>query len=458
MTKQSHTPGAGRWTAGTLTYTSAGIGILFFWLLWGDFAWSMKDRAVTSVATLMVKSLGVSDFMFGLLILSFPNFTNAVLGPLVSYFSDRHRGRFGRRIPFLAFTVPFIVTGMLGLAFTPLLGEMLHNAAGADTLSRHTASLIVFGVFWIMFDFGNTLASSIFTALVNDVVPTSLLGRFFGLFRGISLAAGVIFNYFLLGRAESHSMWIFLGLALLYAFGFTLLLFKVKEGEYPPAERALPCTPRNILFIFRDYFRECFALPYYRWVLFAIPVAGLANIPFNAYSIFHAKSLHVSMDSLGKYFAYTYIISFVLSYFLGVLADRFHPIRMGILSTALYGVVAFTGCFFITDQLSFAIVFILHGVLAGCFGTLTASFGPRLFPRMLFAQFNSAMWILQSLSWVIVTPVIGKILDLIGHQYHYTLFAGGIFSIFGVLILLKVHREFLKLGGDANYKAPDITA
>ena len=86
MTKQSHTPGAGRWTAGTLTYTSAGIGILFFWLLWGDFAWSMKDRAVTSVATLMVKSFGVSDFMFGLLILSFPNFTNAVLGPLVSYF------------------------------------------------------------------------------------------------------------------------------------------------------------------------------------------------------------------------------------------------------------------------------------------------------------------------------------------------------------------------------------
>ena len=188
----------------------------------------------------MVKSFGVSDFMFGLLILSFPNFTNAVLGPLVSYFSDRHRGRFGRRIPFLAFTVPFIVTGMLGLAFTPLLGEMLHNAAGADTLSRHTASLIVFGVFWIMFDFGNTLASSIFTALVNDVVPTSLLGRFFGLFRGISLAAGVIFNYFLLGRAESHSMWIFLGLALLYAFGFTLLLFKVKEGEYPPPPPVKP--------------------------------------------------------------------------------------------------------------------------------------------------------------------------------------------------------------------------
>ena len=30
------------WHAGTLTYTTAGVVLLFFWLLWGDFAWSMK--------------------------------------------------------------------------------------------------------------------------------------------------------------------------------------------------------------------------------------------------------------------------------------------------------------------------------------------------------------------------------------------------------------------------------
>ena len=186
------------WSVGTLTYTSAGIAALFFWLLWGDFAWSMKDRAVGSVATLMVKSFGVSDFTYGLLILSFPNFTNAILGPLVSFPSDRHRGRFGRRIPFLAFTVPFIVAGMIGLAFTPWLGRELYGLIGADAISPNMACLLVFGFFWIMFNFGNTLASSIFTALVNDVVPVAFLGRFFGLFRAISLAAGVLFNFFFL--------------------------------------------------------------------------------------------------------------------------------------------------------------------------------------------------------------------------------------------------------------------
>ena len=150
------------------------------------------------------------------------------------------------------------------------------------------------------------------------------------------------------------------------------------------------------------------------------------------------------------------IISFGLSYFLGMLADRFHPIRMGIASTAVYGVLAFCGTFLISGHLSFAIVFILHGVISGCFSTLTASFGPRLFPRKYFAQFNSAMWILQSFTWMILTPVTGRILDLIDHRYNYTLFIGGICSIFGVAILCVVYRGFLKLGGDRNYQAPDI--
>ena len=277
------------WSVGTLTYTSAGIAALFFWLLWGDFAWSMKDRAVGSVATLMVKSFGGSDFTYGLLILSFPNFTNAILGPLVSFRSDRHRGRFGRRIPFLAFTVPFIVAGMIGLAFTPWLGRELHGLIGADAISPNMACLLVFGFFWIMFDFGNTLASSIFTALVNDVVPVAFLGRFFGLFRAISLAAGVLFNFFFLGHAEAYSMWIFLGLAALYGTGFTMLLCKVKEGEYPPAEPA-PRGAGSIPAIFRTYLKECFALPYYRWALLAVPVANMANVPFNAYTIFYAKA------------------------------------------------------------------------------------------------------------------------------------------------------------------------
>ena len=30
------------WRAGTLTYTTGGLVLLCFWLLWGDFPWAMK--------------------------------------------------------------------------------------------------------------------------------------------------------------------------------------------------------------------------------------------------------------------------------------------------------------------------------------------------------------------------------------------------------------------------------
>ena len=109
------------WRVGTLTYTAGGIAALFCWLLWGDFAWSLKERAAASVATLMIKSFEVSDFVYGLIILTIPNITNIILVPIVSYRSDRHRGRWGRRIPYLWMTTPFVTAGMIGIGASPFL-------------------------------------------------------------------------------------------------------------------------------------------------------------------------------------------------------------------------------------------------------------------------------------------------------------------------------------------------
>jgi hypothetical protein len=39
------------------------------------------------------------------------------------------------------------------------------------------------------------IANAVFGGLINDVVPPALIGRFFGLFRAVSLLAGIIFNF-----------------------------------------------------------------------------------------------------------------------------------------------------------------------------------------------------------------------------------------------------------------------
>lgn len=83
-------------------------------------------------------------------------------------------------------------------------------------------------------DFGTTLLGSLFNALVNDVVPLELIGRFFGLFRIVSLGAGILYNGWLIDRVKTHAAEIFFGIGTLYLLGLLLLCFKVKEGEYPP--------------------------------------------------------------------------------------------------------------------------------------------------------------------------------------------------------------------------------
>ena len=89
------------WTVGTLTYTAAGLSAVFFWLLWGDFSLTLKDRSVPPTLQLLLESLKVSNAQLGLLLGSLPQCLGMIIAPIIAYRSDRHRGPLGRRIPFL---------------------------------------------------------------------------------------------------------------------------------------------------------------------------------------------------------------------------------------------------------------------------------------------------------------------------------------------------------------------
>lgn len=442
--------------AGTLTYTVGGIAALFAVLLWGDFAWSMKERAIQSIAALTVKSFGISDFAYGLLIISFPSFTNIILGPIISYKSDRYRGRLGRRIPFLIFTTPFVVTGVIGMGFSPMLGKWLQQMIGVENISYHTSALIAFGVFWVLLDFGTTLTNGIFTALMNDVVPRRFLGRFFSLFRAISLGAGILFNFWLLSKVETYALYICIALGVLYGFGFTLLCCRIKEGKYPPPPPVdeTDSAVKGAFEAVKTYFRESFSLPYYRWVFLGYTLCCLTNSPINIFTIFYAKSIGMTMGELGKCLALTYMISFGLSYLLGILADRFHPLRMTIASIAFYGLVMIAGGTLVQGKISFAVFLIIHGVTAGSFTTLSASLPMRLFPSARFAQFCSAMGMVMALSSTLAAPVFGTILDWTGNNYRFTFWFGFIISLLALSVLFVVYRYFNAYGGLKAYRPP----
>src|SRR5436190_9154045 len=158
----------------------------------------MKERSVGAVVQLLLKKHGATDFINGLLIGSLPAAVTMLFGPIISYRSDRHRGPWGRRIPYLIITTPFAALSMVGLAFSPAMGRALHAALGTDRPSEHGMVLIFFGLFWTIFEFATIAANAVFGGLINDVVPRPFLGRFYGLFRALSLIAGMIFNFWLL--------------------------------------------------------------------------------------------------------------------------------------------------------------------------------------------------------------------------------------------------------------------
>lgn len=441
------------WKAGTLTYTTAGLVALFAWLLVGDFAWQLKERSVGATAQIVLKNFGAADLLVGLLIGSIPAALGMIIGPVISIRSDRFRSRWGRRIPFLLVPLPVVVLSMVGLALTPTFGAWIHEWLGVRSPGVSGCALLAFAIFWVFFELATIMTNALFGALINDVVPQPVIGRFFALFRIVSLIDGILFNTLLIKHAEDHFFWIFIGTGLVYGVGFTLMCLMVKEGEYPPPLE-IEGTKSGRFRALTTYFHECYTTPFYLWVFLACILCTLSFGPVNSFSIFYAKSLGISMESYGRFVALSYALSLLLAFPLGMLADRFHPVRMGIVCIGLYAIVAFWGAFFATGLTNFGIAFVGHTVISGAYLTSTASIGQRLFPKLKFAQFASAMGILQAVFSGIMPPSVGLFLDLNDHAYRATFLFSGILALLGFAALIIVNRRFLSLGGPRHYVAP----
>ena len=451
------------WRAGTLVYTSAGVGMVFFWLLLGDFVWSMRDRTVVPVAQWYLNHLGVSSLLFGLLITSLPAAIGLVVGPIISVKSDRHRGARGRRIPFLLVATPIAAAGMIGMGLTPLVARGVH--ALFPMADARVAAIVCLAVFLTVYESGSIVVKSVFGGLVNDVVPKELLGRFYGLFRVISLADGIVFNFWIMGFVPTHHALILCVIGAVYGAAFMWVCLKVREGGYP-APSATPggggretrgaagWARRGALEI-RRYCRECYTQSYYVALFVMMMFAVVAFVPVHVFSIPQARSLGISMDAYGKCMAASYVVSLGLSFFIGWLADKFHPLRVSMAMMAGYAAVTAWGGFCATTQQAFLVAYVLHTVLAGAYYTGAASLGLRLFPHARFAQFASAGEVVFALAYIVVAPLVGTLIDASGKNYRLTFFAGSVLAACAFLCALHVHARFKKFGGTANYSAPE---
>ena len=451
------------WTAGTLTYTRGRLVSLFFWLLSGDFFWQFRERAIGPAIPLLLRKFGANDLVASTLIGFIPPGLTVLLSPVISFRSDRLRTRWGRRIPFLLLSTPPAFLAMVGLALSPFIGGRIHHALGSASPGSAVCVVGTFAVFWVVFDVAVIVTGAVHGALVNDVVPREVIGTFFGLFRMASLGAGMLFFYFLLGKVETHYVAIFLSIGTAYAVCFTVMCLKVKEGTYPPPEPPAEGGPfRRLIAAIASYCYDCFSRPYYLWFFLSYFLTFVGFAPVNLFSVYFAQSVGMSMTTYGKYSTIQLALSLVQAPLLGLIADKVHPLRLTLFALAMYSALTGAAYLLVHDWWTFALSHVICGTVSGIWLTGSAPLAPALLPKLKFATFASVLVIADAAAKMVTSLIVGAIMEHLNHgkppemrDYHLMYLWASVFVGLSFVVMLVVHRYFMKYGGPRGYVAPE---
>jgi len=454
---------------GTLNYTKAGLFALGFYLLWGDFCFCLMETVMPSLLPPHLVSLGASNKMIGLIMITIPSVMTLLINPVVSFRSDRFRSKWGRRIPFLAVATPFVSLFLILLAYAEPVSRFIHRTVFAGKYSDLTVLLVIICGMMIVFQLFNSVIQSIYYYLFNDVVPRAFLARIMSLFRIVGSLAGMFYNACIFPYSESRVPEIFIGAGLLYLIGFGVMCAKVKEGKYPPPPENVGNQP-GVIGSILTYAEECFTHRFY-WLLFAANACWAMTWVSGPFSIpYQTQVLGYDRAFIGHVGAITGGIGIVLLFPAGMLADRFHPLRVMLLGIA--GALVFTPFdilfAFMRPALTLHTAQMITIALSAIklpIGVMASAGEVALFMRILpqdrYGQFCSANALIRSLALVIGGLACGVFLDYVKTFnpnpdlcFRFVPVWNGVFQFGYVLFYYLLYLEWNRLGGLANFVPP----
>ncbi|MCX6944595.1 MAG: MFS transporter [Opitutales bacterium] len=445
---------------GTLTYTKTALLQVVFWMLWGDFIFQLLESMPT-VTPLLLRWHGASDLLIGLAG-SLSSVVSFLWYPVVATQSDRHRGPLGRRRPFLLWFAPPVLLSLMLLGAAKPAGVWLHrflSAFGGDTFTVAGCSIA-----WIMgcvvvFLLFNAYIVQVFACLVADVIPVEVMGKFAGFYRAVGALGSLTFNRWILGWVEQYTFHVYLLVGLLFAGAFSVIIWKVKEGEYPPPP---PKTPGGPLAAIQEYFQTCFRHPFYLnfftvtfffWASL-VPLGFVVFFGTQAGKTGYAPTLGLSLQDFGEVKGWTYLVSIPVFFVVGFFVDRFHAMRVAILGMLLTALSYFCCFWFVADKSSLLLWWSLNQAAIAVYLGASMALGPRLLPRERYGQFVSANLIFGMVGLIFSPPLIGWLIQRIADYRYVFVFCGALTSL-ALLALLALHAQWQRLGGEKNFVPPD---
>ena len=439
--------------AGTLIYTFQGLMILFAWLLWGDFAFTIFQAIFTRFIPLYLADLHASNTLIGIMTGSVAGVVNLIFLPGMSRKSDEHRGRWGRRVPFLAVAAPVTAASLILTGYAPEIGGWIHARMISQVAPSISLTAVVLGLvsgFIVAFHYFNMMLCNAFSWLLRDVVPQVIMARFLSWFRIIATMSSVAFSWYVFPHVITHRKEVCVGIGLFYFVTFLLMCLNVKEGEYPP-----PPPVENkpgLIKSFGIYFRECLSVRIYRNYFIAYMVSSVADCAIPFWLLFYRNSLGFNMDGLGKIFAYGYILTAVTLLPMGWLCDKFSPFRIAAIGQAGMALVAILSYYFMNSQTLLLWTLIMAPIMVA-WGLGSAAINMKLFPPQKFGQFFAATNIFGCAIRIVANYLIGIFMDLTHSNYRMTYLW---FAVTGLAMipLIMVERDWKRHGGPDNYVPP----
>ena len=391
------------WRAGTLVYYKKDVARLFFWLYIGQFTFWMQATAIPVLFPLLCKLKGLSSGEIGTLWSIMP-LGGSLVFPILGVLSDRTRTRFGRRRPYDLFTAPFWCIGLILLPCTQTYWQAMLAMA-----------LVGFA----------HAASNVLNAFYNDVVPPELMGRFVGGMRFLGAAGALVFQFVVMGIFDRHPQAVFIIIASVGFVGEMLMLFMIKEGQYPP-----PPPKEPVLKVVSEFIKEGFANRYiiFLWLTMGVTAFGgpVMGTYFNLYFTDTVHGLGLSSAKLGQLLGAGTAIGLVFILPSGWVVDKFGPKRLWMWAAVAVGMVQIL-MFFVTKGV--VNISILYGVFAVINTVLTAALLPVMYsfiPKDKFGQLNAANQIISMGLSVIAMNALGWIITLTGENYSILFIFGGL--------------------------------
>ena len=459
------------YTAGPLTYTRGRLFLTMALIVLGVFVYSVSVMFVPKIIPLRLKELGCSNTLLIFIMSTFGQVLNMTICPWVSFKSDRFRSpRWGRRFPFIFYTMPMMCMAWLLFAFVDTESALLVKAVAPwITLAPATTTIILLAIIVIVYQFFFMFVGSVIYYIYNDLIPPQFMTRFMGVIQIVGSLAAAFFNFFIFEHSLTNFRWILIGITIAYAVGMSIMCLCVKEPHFPEPDAAEKRQSKGIRAMV-TFMRESFSHRFY-WYAFcgnaAVAISGATAV----FAVFYQKNMGLDLAQIGQLNGWSGLIGTVLVFTIALIGtpfiDRWHPVRVSVFCLLFGQMGTVLDCkwiffsppvevFFWGSLMITQVTFLLRFRTISNMPALM-----RLYPKSRFGQFCSAGAMFRSLMVLFFSLLLGVFMDFLKEKlqlgdyayrfiYVWVLF----FNCIGIFCYIMMYREFLRLGGYTGYKAP----